>query len=178
MRTKGVPFGYLEFSRAKRRELCTYIRTCAHARRRWRRRPAGRCRSRSRSRAGLGSLPGLVLFESGPKDPLLLQTCWIANGCAPVGLPTVAHLLDNQRLRNRPLRVNSCDCWAANRHVCWDERVQPFVWVQTCWPLLECYIKHSKLSIETHQQQHQSSLLSLNSELQIKFCILNCKVEF
>ena len=58
MRPKGVPFGYLEFSRAKRRELYTYIRTCTHARRRWRRRrrPAGRCRSRSRSGLGPGFL--------------------------------------------------------------------------------------------------------------------------
>ena len=110
----------------------------------------------------LSSLPGLILFESGSKDPLLLRTCWIANGCAPVGLPKVAHLLDNQRLRNSPLRVNGCDCWAANRHVCWVERVQPFVWIQTCWPLLECYIKHSKLSFSTQSTTPTTtSLLSL-----------------
>ena len=71
MRPKGVPFGYLEFSRAKRRELCTYLRTCAHARRRWRRRPAGRRRARARARGPwpVAWVPYLVLFESGSVGP-------------------------------------------------------------------------------------------------------------
>ena len=46
-----MPFGYFEFSRAKRRELCTYVR--ARARRRWRR-PAGRYRAGRGRGLGLG----------------------------------------------------------------------------------------------------------------------------
>ena len=100
----------------------------ACARRRWRRRPAPAPvpGSGSGPGPGLGSLPGLVLFESGlkgmgrypnqtrsapPTDPLCCQvsnrsanrcqTSWTANGCEPVGLPTVANLLDCQQLRQR-----------------------------------------------------------------------------
>ena len=134
-----------------------HVHTCAHARRRWR----CRCRAGSGSGSGsdlglglglglglldsgsdlsLSSLPGLILFDSGSKDPLLLRTCWIANGCAPVGLPKVAHLLDNQRLRNSPLRVNGCDCWAANRHVCWTKGCNLWFGFKPVGPLLESYI--------------------------------------
>ena len=53
-----MPFGYLEFSRAIGRELCPHVRARAAAGGGGR--PAG-----SGSGSGLGSLPGLVLFESG-----------------------------------------------------------------------------------------------------------------
>ena len=102
--------------------------------------------------SGSGSGLGLVLFESGPKGPLLptvanLLDCQRlrtrpapANGCVPVGLPTVA----NQPVDCQRLQTN----WTANSHDCWVERLQPFVWVRTCWPLLEGYIKGSKFSIK------------------------------
>ena len=145
-----MPFGYLEFSRAKRRDLCPHVRAPPLA-------AAGR-RSGSGSGSGsglglgLGSLPGLVLFESGPKGPLpptvanLLDCQRLrtrpapANGCVPVGLPTVA----NQPVDCQRLQTN----WTANSHDCWVERLQSFVWVRTCWPLLEGYIKGSKFSIK------------------------------
>ena len=53
MRTKGVPFEYLEFSRAIRGKPC--------ARRRWRR----RWRPAVRPGPGRGALPDPVLFEPG-----------------------------------------------------------------------------------------------------------------
>ena len=62
-----MPFGYLEFSRAKRRELCPHMQACARA--------AAAAAGRPTpapvpglglgSGSGSGSLPGLVLFESG-----------------------------------------------------------------------------------------------------------------
>ena len=61
-----MPFGYLEFLRAKRRELCSHMRACAPPLA-----AAARARAGAGSGSGLGlgsgsgSLPGLVLFESG-----------------------------------------------------------------------------------------------------------------
>ena len=134
-----MPFGYLEFSRAIGREPCPIMRARAAAGGGGGGRPApapvpgpGRARVLVLVLVlglGLGSLPGLVLFESGlkgmgrypnqtrsapPTDPLRCQvsnrsanrcqTSWTANGCEPVGLPTDANLLDCQRLRT---------CWTA-----------------------------------------------------------------
>ena len=59
-----MPFGYLEFSRAIRRDLCSPAHTYMRARRRWRRRrPAGRFGFGFGF--GFGFPTGLVLFESG-----------------------------------------------------------------------------------------------------------------
>ena len=116
----------------------------ARARRRWRRRPAGRRRCGPDSGSGLGlgsgSLPGLVLFESGltgmgcehtrsairtgpPTDPLRYPdpNC-PANGPALrlLGQPTVAI-------------VGSNHCNGSDR------TVATFRWVRTRWPLLERY---------------------------------------
>ena len=122
----------------------------ACARRRWRRRPAGVGAgagpgsgsgpgsgpgSGSGSGFGLGSLPGLVLFESGLKG--MGRSAPPTNRSASVGLPTVA-------------TVGLPTDTAAGR------KVASFPRIGTCWPLLECYIKHSKLSIEIYQQQSLS----------------------
>ena len=56
-----MPFGYLEFSRAKRRELCPHMQARARA-------AAGGGRpGPGRDGFGFGFLPCLVLFESGLK---------------------------------------------------------------------------------------------------------------
>ena len=81
------------------------------------------------------------------KVPLLLQTCWIANSCAPVGLPKVTHMLNNQRLQNSPLRVNGCDCWTANRHG-WTKGCSFWFGFKPVGLLLENYIKPSWFSIK------------------------------
>ena len=52
MGIKGVPFWYLEFSRAIRRKLCPRARAAAGA-------------GRPALGSGSGSLPGQVLFEPG-----------------------------------------------------------------------------------------------------------------
>ena len=91
-----------------------------------------------------------------------LRTCWTAKGCEPDPLPpTVAYLLDCQRLQTN---------WTANSHDCWVERLQAFVWVRTCWPLLEGYIKGSNSQLKdtpittTTTPRANTSLLSLSSE--------------
>ena len=66
-----MPFGYLEFSRAKRRELCPHMQACMRTRAAAGGGGGGGHGSGSGSGSGLslgsGSLPGLVLFESGLK---------------------------------------------------------------------------------------------------------------
>ena len=65
-----MPFGFLEFSRAKRRELCTYIRA--------------RTRAAAGGGAGLGLGLGLGLLDSG--SDLSLSSL----RCAHVEQPKVA----------------------------------------------------------------------------------------
>ena len=110
-----MPFGYLEFSRAIGRDLCP----CMRARRRWRRRPAGRRLGLGLGLglgSGSGSLPGLVLFESGLR-------VWVAS--IPLRYPnrTRSAILIRTDLPTDPLQVcwnaNSYDCWTANSCDCW-----------------------------------------------------------
>ena len=84
-------------------------------------------------------------------DPLRqqLRTSWIANSREPIRQPTGANQLDCQRLRTS---------WPTKGCNGWVERLQPFVWIRTCWALLQGYIKDSMFSIEKHQQlQHQEN---------------------
>ena len=83
-----------------------HVRTCARA-------AAGGGRPGPGPGLGLGSLPGLVLFESGLAGKDCKHTRTGSNPPA-----------------NRPLRV----CWAANRHDCWVERVQPFIGFEPVGP--------------------------------------------
>ena len=138
-----MPFGYLEFSRAIERDLCppahVCMRACAPplAAAAAGAGPGSGPGSGSGSGLGLGSLPGLVLFESGLKgmgrsatrtrpaprpDPL-------SGSKAPVGQPTGATVGSN--------RCNGSD-----------RTVATFRWVRTCWPLLERYILSLFLSSE------------------------------
>ena len=136
-----MPFGYLEFSRAIGREPCPIMRA----------RAAAGGGGGGRPVPVPGSLPGLVLFESGLKgmgrypnqtrSAVRFRTD-LPTGVRPVGRPMVANLLDCQRL-------------------------QPFVWVRTCWPLLECYIKHSNLSIEKHTTNTPRANNSLSLSLSL-----------
>ena len=131
-------------------------------------RPGHGHRSGSSSSSGLslgsgsGSLPGLILFESGLEvwaepAPLPNRTGPAPlSGCEPVGLPTVANQLDCQRVQTS-WTAKGCEPVGRPK-------------VAMVGPLLECYIKHSKLSIETQlhtnyntKSKHFSSL-SLSSE--------------
>ena len=120
-----MPFGYLEFSRAKRRELCTYVRAPPLAAAAAAGRPEPEPGSGLGLGLGLGSLPGLVLFESGFKgmgrypnqtrsavrfrtdpptvanqlDSQRVRTSWQTKGCEPVGRPKVANQLAGQRVQ-------------------------------------------------------------------------------
>jgi len=82
------------------------------------------------SGSGSGSLPGLVLFESGLRvwvsgsEPTRSKTVGIPT-VATVGLPTVVTV--------------GCILWAANRHDCWVERVQPFIGFEPVGPSCRLY---------------------------------------
>ena len=123
MEIKGVPFGYLEFSRAIRGETMP-IRAPEAA--------AGRCRSRAGSGSGLGSgsLPGSVLFEPD-------LTGMDYRGSYPLRHPDPncpAQLLS----ANRREQLGGCYLKRTVATV-QIEPLQPFGWVRTDLPLPERY---------------------------------------
>ena len=69
MGTKGVPLGYLEFSRAIRGKPCPHMRT-----------PAGAGAERG---LGSGSLPGPVLLEPG-----LIGMGYVEHTCSAIRIRT------------------------------------------------------------------------------------------
>ena len=106
-----------------------------------------RCRARVRVR-----VLAWFFLNQVPRAPSRqqLRTCWIAKGCEPDPLPpTVAYLLDCQRLRTSQLTAKGCKpigqpiVMTVGSKGC-----KPFVWVRTCWPLLVGYIKGSEFSIK------------------------------
>ena len=145
-----MPFGYLEFSRAIGRELCPHMRVR-------RRRRRCRCRARARARARVWvwvwvRYPAWFFFELGltgmgcehTRSATRTRPAPLRIRTALVGQPTVA-------------TVGSNHCNGSDR------TVATFRWVQTRWPLLErFFLRHTKT-------KRKSSLLSLNSELLIKF---------
>ena len=87
-----------------------------------------------------------------------LRTCWIAKGCAPVGQPKVA----KQSAPRQRLRLLGCQ---QTRLL--DQRLQPLVRIQTCWP------SPGKLYIALHilnwNIQNTNRELTLYLSLYLKF---------
>ena len=148
MGTKGVPFGYLEFSRAIGREPCPIMcaRTAAGGGGGGRPVP-GRARARARdSGPGSGSLPGLVLFEPGltgmgyaehTRSAIWIRTARPTAVCKPsrqLGGWTVAAV--------EPNRCNGSD-----------RTVATVGWVRTEIPLQSAINSAPFSQIKTHQIQ-------------------------
>ena len=120
-----MPFGYLEFSRAIGREPCPLMRAPPLAAAAGRPVPGLGSGPVLISGSGSGSLPGLVLFESGL-----------------TGMGYAKHTRSAIQIRTGPptdpprypdpnrssWTTNSCDCsnWTANSCNCWVEPLQRF----------------------------------------------------
>ena len=112
------------------------------------------------SGSGSGSLPGLVLFESGftgmgyakhTRSAIRIRTL-------PVGQPTVA-------------TIGSNHCNGSDR------TVATFRWVRTVGPSWSA-INSAPVSHSKHTKNDNLLSLSLSSELEVSYCVLNWEVEF
>ena len=135
----------------------------------------------ARAPPGSGSLPGLILFESGltgmgyakhTRSAIRIRT----------GLP-----MDPPRypdLNRSSWTTNSCDCssWTTNNCDCWVEPLQQFrpnrcnlsLGSDPSWSAINSApVSHSK-----HTKKRKSLLSSLSSELEVSYCVLNWEVEF
>ena len=125
-----MPFGYLEFSRAIGRDLCPHMRARAAAGGGGR--PAGAGAGPGRARAW-----AWVRVRVPYPTWFLLNRVWVS-GSEPtrsktVGIPTVA------TVRLPTVVTVGCIFWAANRHDCWVERVQPFIEFEPVGPSCRLY---------------------------------------
>ena len=150
-----MPFGYLEFSRAIGREPCPHMRTRAAAGGGGR--PAPALGSGSGPSLGSGSLPGLVLFESGltgmgyakhTRSDIRIRT----------GPPT--DQLDSQQLRLLGQTIATVQT----------EPLQPFVGFEPVGPSWSAINSAPNSQLKHTNTKNENSL-----SLSLSLCVLNWK---